>query len=73
LLTQLRNAIKMRVKHKALFSKFSERFSKAQLTQWTREIELWEEDPKSKSPYDEPDACESGRPITDILYNLTCM
>jgi Kyakuja-Dileera-Zisupton transposase len=58
LLTQLQNAIKMRAKHEALFSKFSERFSQDQLRQWTRDIELWEEDPNSTSPYDEPDACE---------------
>lgn len=69
LLTQLQNAIKMRAKHEALFAKFSERFSQEQLTQWTREIELWEEDPNSTNPYDEPDACKS-LVILLLIYDI---
>jgi hypothetical protein len=69
LLSQLQNAIKMRAKHKALFVKFSERFSQVQITQWTRVIELWEEDPRLTNPYDKPDACESFV-IPPLIYEI---
>ncbi|KAH9974339.1 hypothetical protein BGW80DRAFT_1130440, partial [Lactifluus volemus] len=67
LLSQLQNAIKMRAKHEALFVKFSERFSQVQITQWTRVIELWEEDPRSTNPYDEPDASTS---LKEVMLEL---
>ncbi|KAH9977013.1 hypothetical protein BGW80DRAFT_1249823 [Lactifluus volemus] len=67
LLSQLQNAIKMRAKHKALFVKFSERFSQVQITQWMRVIELWEEDPRSTNPYDEPDALTS---LKEVMLEL---
>lgn len=54
LLSQLKKAIKMHVKHWELFNKFNTTFPEDVVMKWEQMLEEWNVDPNKPNPYEEP-------------------
>jgi hypothetical protein len=61
---QLKEAIKMRIKHGNLLARFTAKFTPEVIERWTRMVEAWDQDHSQPNPYEEP---ENGMLLSDII------
>jgi hypothetical protein len=50
---QLQEAVRMKIKHTAILSQFTSRFSPELINQWNNMIETWDNNHDNPNPYEE--------------------
>ena len=55
LATQFEEAMKMKMKHGILLTRFTAKFAPEVIEKWTKMVEVWDQDHSKPNPYEEPE------------------